>query len=224
VANHLHGDRIHGMVSPARYRALVALMLLAPETPMLFMGQEFAASNPFLFFADHHSDLAAKVYEGRKKFLSEFPEYATPEAQDAVPDPADESTFQQSRLDLSERKRHQAAYLLHQDLLRLRREDRVLVRQDRGTLDGAVLGTQALVLRYGTSMEDQRLLVVNLGGDLHYVPAPEPLLAPVEGGSWILQWSSEHPRYGGSGIINPLTDEGWHIPAANATLFRAETS
>ena len=141
-----------------------------------------------------------------------------------MPDPADESTFQQSRLDLSERKRHAAAYLLHQDLLRLRREDRVLVRQERGTLDGAVLGTQALVLRYGTSMEDERLLVVNLGADLHYVPAPEPLLAPVEGGSWILQWSSEHPRYGGSGIINPLTDEGWHIPAASATLFRAETS
>ena len=221
VANHLHGDRIHGMVPPARYRALVALLLLAPETPLLFMGQEFGASSPFLFFADHHSDLAAKVYEGRKKFLSEFPEYATREAQAAVPDPADESTFEQSRLDLTERRRHAAIYELHRDLLRVRRDDRILARQDRTSLDGAVLGPQALVLRYSAPMDDDRLLVVNLGPDLDCVPAPEPLLAPVEAGSWVLQWSSEHPRYGGSGIINPLTDEGWHIPASSATLFRA---
>jgi maltooligosyltrehalose trehalohydrolase len=223
VANHLHGDRIHAMVPPARYRALAALALLAPETPMLFMGQEFGASNPFLFFADHHSDLAAKVYEGRKKFLAEFPEYATPEAQEAVPDPADESTFERSRLNLSERIRHAVIYRLHRDLLRLRREDPVLGRQDRRALDGATLGAHALVLRYGAANDDDRLLVVNLGADLHFVPAPEPLLAPLEGGSWILQWSSEHPCYGGSGIINPLSEEGWHIPAASATLFRATT-
>lgn len=221
VANHLHGERIHAMVPAARYRALIALTLLAPETPMLFMGQEFGASNPFLFFADHHPDLAAKVYEGRKKFLAEFPEYATPEAQEAVPNPADPSTFEQSRLDLSERIRHAPIYRLHRDLLRLRREDRVLARQDRWALDGATLGTHALVLRYGAPDDDDRLLVVNLGADLNVVPAPEPLLAPVEGGSWVLQWSSEHPRYGGSGIINPLSEEGWHIPAASATLFRA---
>jgi maltooligosyltrehalose trehalohydrolase len=209
------------MVSPARYRALAALALLAPETPMLFMGQEFGASNPFLFFADHHPDLAAKVYEGRKKFLAEFPEYATREAQEAVPDPADTSTFEQSRLDLSERTAHASVYRLHRDLLRLRREDVVLARQDRCALEGATLATHALVLRYGGSNDDDRLLVINLGGDLRLVPAPEPLLAPVEGGSWELQWSSEHPQYGGSGIINPLTEEGWFIPAASATLFRA---
>ena len=221
VANHLHGDRIHAIVAPARYRALLALALLAPQTPLLFMGQEFGASNPFLFFADHHSDLAAKVHEGRKKFLAEFPEYATPEAQADVPDPADDATFERSRLDLSERIRHAAVYQLHRDLLRLRREDYVLARQDRSALDGAVLASHALVLRYCGPNDDDRLLVVNLGADLHFVPAPEPLFAPVEGGSWILQWSSEHPRYAGSGIINPLTEEGWLIPAASATLFRA---
>jgi maltooligosyltrehalose trehalohydrolase len=62
---------------------------------------------------------------------------------------------------------------------------------------------------------------VNLGPDLNFVPAPEPLLAPVEDGAWVLQWSSEHPSYGGPGIINPLTEEGWRILAATATLFRA---
>jgi maltooligosyltrehalose trehalohydrolase len=221
VGNHLHGERIHALSAPASYRALVALMLLAPETPMLFMGQEFGASNPFLFFADHHSDLAAKVYEGRKQFLAQFPEYATSEAQAAVPNPAEDSTFQESRLNLSERVRHAAIYRLHRDLLRLRREDRVLARQDRGSLDGAVLDAHALALRYYAPADDDRLLVVNLGPDLNFVPAPEPLLAPVVEGSWVLQWSSEHPRYGGAGIINPLTEGGWRIPAASASLFQA---
>jgi maltooligosyltrehalose trehalohydrolase len=221
VANHLHGDRIHALASHARYRAIAALLLLAPETPMLFMGQEFGASNPFLFFADHHSDLAAMVYEGRKKFLAEFPEYATPEAQAAVPDPADEATFQRSCLDLSERRRNAPIYRLHKDLLRLRRDDAILTRQDRRSLDGATLSPQALVLRYMGPADDDRLLVVNLGPDLNFMPAPEPLLAPVRDGSWTLQWSSEHPLYGGPGIVNPLSEQGWRIPSATATVFRS---
>ena len=220
VANHLSGDRMHAFTAPGRYRAIVALMLLAPETPLLFMGQEFGASTRFLFFADHHSDLAAKVHEGRKKFLCEFPEYATPEAQAAVPDPAAESTFEQSRLDVSERRRHAAVYRLHRDLLALRRGDHVLARQDRAAIDGAVLGAQALALRYAGPKDDDRLLVVNLGPDLNFVPAPEPLLAPVAGGAWTLQWSSDHPEYGGPGIVQPLSDKGWRIPAAAATLYR----
>ncbi|MDF2460110.1 MAG: treZ, partial [Nitrospira sp.] len=221
VANHLHGDRLNALASHARYRAIVALLLLAPETPMLFMGQEFGASNPFLFFADHHPELAAKVYEGRKKFLAEFPEYATPEAQAAVPDPADEATFQRSCLDLSERSRHAPIYRLHKDLLRLRRDDAVLARQDRRSLDGATLGPQVLALRYMGPADDDRLLVVNLGPDLNFIPAPEPLLAPVRDGSWALQWSSEHPLYGGPGIVNPLSEQGWRIPSTTATLFRS---
>ena len=224
VANHLSGDRMHAFTTPGRYRALAALMLLAPETPLLFMGQEFGASSPFLFFADHHSDLSAKVYEGRKKFLSEFPEYATAEAQQAIPDPADARSFEQSRLDFSERRRHAPVYRLHRDLLALRREDRVLSRQDRAAVDGAVLAAQALVLRYAGPKDDDRLLVVNLGPDLNFVPAPEPLLAPVAGGAWVLQWSSDHPQYGGPGIVQPLTKEGWRIPAATATLYRATKS
>ena len=221
VANHLHGERMHALTSPARYRALAALMLLAPETPLLFMGQEFGSTSPFLFFADHNPQLAAAVYEGRKKFLSEFPSYATPEAQEAVPDPSDPATFERSRLDFSERQRHAPLYRLHRDLLHLRREDLVIARQDRGAIGGAVLGPQALVLRYCTKTDDDRLLVVNLGPDLNFIPAPEPLLAPVPHGAWILQWSSDHPNYGGPGIVNPLTETGWRIPGATATFFVA---
>jgi maltooligosyltrehalose trehalohydrolase len=95
----------------------------------------------------------------------------------------------------------------------------VISQQDRSAIDGAVLGPHALVLRWFAGSDDDRLLTVNLGTDLRYVPAPEPLLAPVPARPWILQWSSDHPDYGGPGVVNPLTEKGWHIPATSATLF-----
>jgi maltooligosyltrehalose trehalohydrolase len=222
VANHLHGDRLHTFAGAARLRTLTALFLLAPETPMLFMGQEFGASSPFMFFTDHDRDLAPKVYEGRKKFLSEFPSYATKEAQEAVPDPNDPTTFERSKLDFSERIRHADVHRFHRDLLHLRRKDPVLGRQDRRSIDGAVLGPQALALRWWTESDEDRLLIVNLGPDLTFVPAPEPLLAPVSRGFWTLLWSSDHPGYGGPGMRNPLSDKGWRIPGGSATFFAAE--
>jgi maltooligosyltrehalose trehalohydrolase len=221
VANHVHGDRLHTITSPGRARALTTLMLLAPETPLLFMGQEFAASSPFLFFADHGSELAPLVYQGRKKFLSLFPSYATPEAQEAVPDPSDVRTFERSRLDFADRERHAGVYRLHRDLLRLRRDDPVIACQNRQSIDGAVLGPEALVLRYFTATDEDRLLIVNLGAELVLIPAPEPLLAPVTDGAWTLRWSSDHADYGGPGFVNPLTEDGWRIPAMSATLFAA---
>jgi maltooligosyltrehalose trehalohydrolase len=223
VANSLRGERITALTSPACYRALTALMLLAPETPMLFMGQEFGASSPFLYFADHSEmGLARSVYEGRKEFLAQFPSYGSAEAQAAVPDPYAPATFERSKLDLSERIAHVSLYLFHQDLLRIRREDFLIARQDRERLDGAVLGPRALVLRFFADAGDDRLLVVNLGADFEYIPAPEPLLAPVNRGSWRVLWSSDDPRYGGPGIINPCGKEGWRLPGASAVLCAAD--
>jgi len=223
IANHLHGDRISAFAGPSRYRALAVLFLLAPETPLLFMGQEFGASTPFMYFADHvDRQLAQNVYKGRKQFLSEFPGYGTAEAQEAIPDPCDPSTFERSKLDLSERVRHAEIYRLHRDLLRLRREDTVMARQDRRLIEGAVLGSQALVVRFTTDTDDDRLLIVNLGPDLSLIPAPEPLLAPVTGGRWKLVWSSDHPRYGGPGVLSPITDKGWRVPGGSGIVLAAE--
>ena len=108
------------------------------------------------------------------------------------------------------------------DLLRLRREDLVISSQARDRLDGAVLGSHALAVRYLGVGGSDRLLVLNLGQDLHYVPAPEPLLAPRSDGYWQMIWTSDDPRYGGPGASNPLTEQGWHVPAESAWLFRME--
>ncbi len=222
VANQLWSDRLDAKTNPAVLRVLTALLLLAPETPMLFMGQEFAASSPFLFFTDHDPGLAKLVHEGRRKFLAEFPSYASEAAQALVPDPNDRSTFERSKLDLSERQRHAPWYALHQDLLRIRREDTVIAKQARDAVDGAVIGPHACLLRYFGDEDDDRLLVINFGADLRYRPAPEPLIAPSPRGPWRLVWSSDDPRYGGPGIIAPLTDEGWTIPGMSACLYKTE--
>jgi len=225
VANSARGERCHKLASPGRFRALTALMMLAPGTPMLFQGQEFCAASPFLYFADHNPELAAAVRNGRLEFLSQFPSLALPETQAGVPDPESPESFERCKLDFSERERHATCYALHKDLLRLRREDPVFRDQGKGWLDGAVLEDEAFVLRFfGGSFEKagrDRLLLVNLGRDLALERVPQPLLAPLTGMRWEVLWSSEDPRYGGSGAPSPEDEEGcWRLPGQAAVVMR----
>jgi maltooligosyltrehalose trehalohydrolase len=218
VANVGRGWRIHRQSHPGSYRAMTALLLLMPQTPLLFQGQEFAASAPFVFFTDHEPELAAKVKEGRFEFLSQFPGSAAPEMRPYLPDPTDPALFESCRLDLSERLRHQEAYALHRDLLRLRREDPVFSAQS--PVDGAVLSEDAFVLRFSSDPGGDRLLLVNLGVDVRLIPLPEPLLAPPAGNHWELFWSSENPLYGGGGAASGESMNGWFIPGKAAFVFR----
>jgi maltooligosyltrehalose trehalohydrolase len=227
IANSGRGDRLLKNTSPGRYRAAAALLLLAPNTPMLFQGQEFGASSPFHYFADYNPELRKLVQEGRLKSLSQFPELAQPDMQAIQPEPGDRSTFERCKLNFSERERHAPVYKLHRDLLRLRREDPVFRSQQLKGVDGAVLGAEAFVLRFfegpdatrGASSGQDRLLLINLGRDLELNPAPEPLLAPPEGMGWKLLWSSEDPSYGGSGTGPFEEDKSWSIPGHAAVVM-----
>jgi maltooligosyltrehalose trehalohydrolase len=227
VANAGSGARVHALTSPGLYRAMTALLLLMPGTPMLFQGQEFAASAPFLYFADHTPELAALVWRGRNEFLRQFPSLDTAAMRERLPNPGDRATFERSKLDHCERERNAPVYALHRDLLALRRQEQAFRAQRLGGVDGAVLGPEALVLRFFDESGD-RLLLVNLGRDLTLVPAPEPLLAPPDGMRWSLTWSSEHPRYGGTGTPEPESEEGWRIQGQAAAVLapvpREETS
>jgi maltooligosyltrehalose trehalohydrolase len=227
IANSARGQRVHQLTSPGRYRAITALMLLGPGTPMLFQGQEFAASSPFLFFADHNPKLAAQVRQGRLDFLAQFPSIkALIEAGQVdgatLPDPGNLETFARCKLDLTERERHADVYALHSDLLRLRRETPVFAAQRRRGVDGAALGPEAFVLRFfgDAAADDDHLLVVNLGADLHLEIVPSPLLAPPDGGVWEACFSTEDPRYGGNGTPSLETDDGWHLPGEAAVVLR----
>jgi maltooligosyltrehalose trehalohydrolase len=220
LANSGSGARCQCLTSPSRYRAISALLLLAPQTPMLFQGQEFASSSPFFYFADHKSDISSQVAQGRAKFLAQFRSLATPEMQARLPDPGDPMTFVRSKLDHLERSMHAHEYALHCDLLRLRREDKIFRNPRPAGIDGAVIGPEAGVIRYFDEKgDDDRLLIFNLGRDLEIKPAPEPLLAPPEGKQWALMWSSEDPGYGGWGTA--WSAEGnWRIQGEVALLLK----
>ena len=221
LANSGSGKRVHVLTSPNRYRALTTLFLLAPQTPMLFQGQEFAASSPFFYFADHKSEIADLVARGRAESLAQFRALATPEMQARLPDPGDPQTFTASKLDLNERNQHQEEYALHRDLLSLRRNDPVFqASQQSHRIDGAVLSQDAWVIRFfGENPGDDRLLLVNLSRDLHLIPAPEPLLAAPKGCVWDAMWFSDDPRYGGMGMP-PWPMKGlWYLQGESAVVL-----
>jgi len=218
VANSGRGLRLRQLTSYGRYKALTAFWLLGPGTPMLFQGQEFAASAPFAFFADHEPTLADLVRKGRAEFLAQWPSLARAGA--PFDDPCARSTFEKCKLDHSERSRHAEELALHQDLLTLRKTEPLISRQDRN-FDGAVLGPEALVVRFfSEGFRDDLLLVVNLGTELRLTSPSFPLLAPPERSEWTVRWSSEDPRYGGNGIAPLETDCGWIVPAQAAVLLR----
>jgi maltooligosyltrehalose trehalohydrolase len=222
VANLARGTRTNKLSSPAQHRAMTALMLLAPGTPMFFQGQEFATSAPFHFFADHHPELAKLVRKGRAEFCDQFPSLATPEIQSLLLHPDNPRTFEQCKLDPSQRSKpgHAEVYLMHRDLLKLRRTDAVFRGRWPGGLDGAVLGDGALVLRYFGPMGDDRLVLVNFGSHLNLDVAPEPLLAPPIGKVWSTIWSSEDPRYLGQGMPSMECEGGWKLPGHSAVVMK----
>ncbi|HEY2732341.1 MAG TPA: DUF3459 domain-containing protein, partial [Polyangiales bacterium] len=221
VSNSATGGRLWRHSSPAAHRALTSLLLLGPWTPLLFQGQEWSTRQPFPYFADHEPTLAALVHRGRRESLSQFPSLASQAVQERLPDPGASTTFESAKLDWSGslmQPHGQHSFALHRDLLRLRHDDSAIGHDH--TFDGAVFNDDCLILRWFASDRRDRLLIVNLGGDLHCAPGPEPLLAPPDGCGWSLIFSSEDPRYGGDGQPEGSLDEaGFRIPARAALLF-----
>jgi maltooligosyltrehalose trehalohydrolase len=220
VANSLCGHRLHKLTSPGKLRALTALTLLNPSTPMLFQGEEFAAPTPFLYFADHNPELNKLVSKGRGEFLRQFRSIASEDCRTLLAEPGSTNTFERCKLDFRDRERNSEVYRMYADLLQLRREDQTV--RHALLIDGAVLGPEAFVLRYFSEVGADRLLLVNLGVDLHLNPAPEPLLAPLENHGWRILWSSESPEYGGCGTPPVETRANWMIPGHAAVLMEPD--
>ncbi len=219
VANSARGARLGALTSPGRLRALTALLLLSPATPMLFQGQEFGATAPFIYFADLDPALAPAITRGRHEFLAQFPSLATPAMQQALPSPIGIDAFLRCKLDWLERERNVAVLALHRDLLALRRDDPAFRQQRADRVFGAVLGAEAFVLRFRHEDGD-RLLLVNLGRDLLLAQAPEPLLAPPTPEGWTMLWGSEDVAYGGTGLPDVEREDGWHLPGHAAVVLR----
>jgi maltooligosyltrehalose trehalohydrolase len=164
VGNRALGERLHHQIDAASWRAASMLLLLAPETPLLFMGQEWGAMSPFLYFTDHEAKLGRLVTEGRRKEFAAFAAFADPVARARIPDPQSEGTFRQSRLGWLERTRdpHAPTLRLYKALLSLRR-DLGLGRLERS--DYRVRGREGeLVLEIRRPDRPGVLVVVRFGG------------------------------------------------------------
>lgn len=208
IANTGFGRRAHQRSSPGRLRALTALLLLGPQTPMVFQGQEYQADTPFLYFADHVEGLSRLVTQGRRESLRQFASLASPDAQERLPDPSRLDTFLACKLQPPRREEQFAALRLHRDLIRLRKSGR------GGPVRGAVLGPSAFLVRIG-----DRLILVNLGATLRLVSCPEPLLAPPLGRRWRRIWSSDDPEYGGPGTVEPVATDGFVLAGECASVL-----
>lgn len=233
VANSMHATRLWMQSNPACHRALTALLILGPWTPMLFQGQEWNSTAPFFYFADHKPELAKLVREGRALFMSQFPGSGSGSDPSLLPDPSSPGLPESSRLRWEERAEpeHAAALRLHADLAALRRADPTLGAHGATgiSLEVAALTPTCGLIRYfvdGSTRSDgssERLLIVNLGSDLVLPTIAEPLLSPpVEPAQacWRILWSSEDPRYGGNGCAEPDSeDKGWRIPGAATVLL-----
>jgi maltooligosyltrehalose trehalohydrolase len=220
IANTGPGERLRFQTSPGRYRAMTALLLLGPWTPLLFQGQEFGASTPFLFFADIGDALVREaIRRGRAEWLAPFLSLTEQEAWKSLRAPDYPEVFARCKLNFSEREKNRELYNLHIDLLKLRREDSRFRQQSSGGIDGAVLGPASFVLRYFSNEKDDRLLLVNFGERQIVNPASEPLLAPPLDCRWKTVWTSDSLRYGGAGST-VATRERWKLPAESTVALQ----
>lgn len=222
VANSARGWRLSALVSPARYRAMTALLLLGPQTPCLFQGQEFGSTLPFNYFLGLEGEEARAVADGRRDNLSQFASVADPQMQKRLSEPSARATFEQSKLDWREASLNEGLVRLHKDLLARRTQDSTFRQNVARHVDGAVIGESAFLLRYITpDAAGHRILLVNFGRDIQMAVTAEPLLAPPQDMGWELSWSSEHPDYDGAGRVAFNPRKAWLLPSDCALLLSA---
>ena len=197
IGNRPRGDRLNHDVEPAAYRAASALLLLGPGTPLLFQGQEWAATTPFLYFTDHEPGLGRLVTEGRRQEFARFEGFKASD----IPDPQAPETFEASKLQWDEIRKpeHSQVLELYRELLALRETEPALVRRRRGTYDCVPVGEHAVALRYRTpGGKDDVLVIANLKGALSADLDAGELTRPPDGCRWMPLISSEELRFGGS--------------------------
>jgi len=221
IGNRALGGRLHHEIPEDVYRALSALLLLAPETPLLFMGQEWACSSPFLYFTDHHPELGALVTEGRRKEFAGFTAFADEASRRLIPDPQAESTWKNSRLPWSELSvpRHDSVRRFYRALLTLRKTHPALQSVRRGDFSATPAGETGLILerRHG----DHRLLAAIClrpqGGEIRLPPSP--------GGIWRPHLTSEDQEPGSppgrNPMVNPQKDGGLDLRFSRAGAWIA---
>ena len=173
VGNRALGERLRTLASQAALRAAVTLQLLSPQVPLLFMGEEWGAADPFLFFTDFHDALATAVREGRRKEFAAFAAFADPAARAKIPDPNAESTFRDSAPVATPDDTQQQEWLaFYRRLLRIRREALLPVLAAARSLGAEAHGAAAATARWRLGDGSILWIGVNFGREEARVTPP----------------------------------------------------
>lgn len=169
VGNRALGERLTMLAGEAGLRVATALLLLAPSPPLLFMGEEFGAKTPFLFFCDFGAELAGEVAAGRRQEFARFAQFQDAESRLAIPDPCAASTFQRSMLDWDDAQQPAGRDFLarYRKILRIR--SREIAPRLTGLRGGAshyrIIGPQALRVRWILGDSARLSVLINFGAE-----------------------------------------------------------
>jgi maltooligosyltrehalose trehalohydrolase len=215
VGNRATGDRLHHDVPADRWRAASVVLLTTPMTPLLFMGQEWAASSPFQYFTDLEPGLGRLVTEGRRREFAGFPAFSDPAQRERIPDPQAAATFENSRLNWAEQSApaHARSLALYRALIALRRDHEALAG-DRATHGAAVASGEGVVLRRA-GRDDTFWIVACLAGAgaIDLPAAAEAMGVDRRGVSLELVLDTEHAEF----ASDPLPID---VPAQAAGTIR----
>ena len=162
IGNRAFGDRLAAAVQPQALEAAIALLLLCPQIPLIFMGEEGASTSPFQFFTDHHGALAEAVREGRRKEFASFAAFSDPARREKIPDPNDAATFERSRPQ-PDAQRGNARRALYRRLIDLRRAEIVPRLVGTRALGAEAIGPAAVMARWRMGDGAVLTLACNLG-------------------------------------------------------------
>jgi maltooligosyltrehalose trehalohydrolase len=194
VGNRAMGDRLHHAIDAAAWRAATTIFLTAPMTPLLFMGQEWAASTPFQYFTDLEPPLGALVTSGRADEFKDFPAFADRAARALIPDPQAPQTFERSRLNWAERENagHHETLALYTELLRLRHAHPALAASPAVEGQAQAIDDDTVLIERDEAGE-RFTIVARLAGSGSVTidhPSPDPAPEIVE-----IVMSTEEPRF-----------------------------
>jgi maltooligosyltrehalose trehalohydrolase len=215
VGNRAFGERLHHAISPAAYRAASTLLCLVPQTPMLFMGQEWGASTPFQFFTDHTGDLGRAITNGRRREFGNFSGFKDPALLETIPDPQAEQTFLNSKLNWDEIHTLPAAelLLLHSECLRLRRTSPAFRDLVRDSYVVAKVDQGIIAILFGRDCYFSLAVVANLTGTGDPPNMDSARFAAGGERGWRMVLSSNEARFGGDGSTD-LSQIGTAVFAA----------
>ncbi|HEU5081013.1 MAG TPA: malto-oligosyltrehalose trehalohydrolase [Opitutaceae bacterium] len=201
VGNRAIGERLEHLVSAELFRAASMLLCLSPYPPLIFMGQEWAAETPFLYFTNHQGDLGKAISEGRRKEFAQAG-WNLDVLKNQIPDPEELMTFVRSKLAWNELERaeHRATFALYREALQARRiyVDGAVTERENWSV---TVAGPAVVVRY--QRPDERTAVLIVAFTIGSIPSRDayPMLQNRAGKRWRVELQSESPKFGGTGSL-----------------------